>query len=790
MKKRVSKISILILAIALMMPLILFKGEVVKADTKKDISVKTKVGFNDKYKVGYFTPVTISIKNDYKDIQGTVEVKVPTSENKYDSYMKNLSIQKGTEKVVTINVPVKQAFLKYEISIKDGSEEVYSEEIKVGSANNQTVKFVGILSDDFDSLTYLNKFPAPKGVTVSTELIKLDEKEFPDYLRVLQSFDVIIINNFDSSKLSKEAYESLKSWVKLGGTLLVGTGTNYNKTLSIFKDDFIKGKPGEIINVNTSKIYNVATNGDNNNSVSVENLNIQIDGSSTNIQEGNTKLLQTLKIGSGYVAIAGFDFGLKPFVGWANNSAFGEKIFGMINPNFVVSDKFDNSYRNGYFSVSGLVSSLMDKKANINIYLAVLIIYIVLVAPITYFILKKLDKRELMWITVPCMAIVFGVVIYFLGSGTRLSEVVTNNANIISLDSKGVATKNTYVGIFTPKKMNVEVSSKEGKRLESLDNPNYNGDAENAKRNEVDTVIREDKGSLEFKNKSVLASRTLSIPSTTINLGKIESNISLDGDNIKGSIKNSTLYDFEYCYVITPKTYYILGPVKKGQSVNVDKKSGDYVGDVNQLTYDKKIYNLNTANASEEDRFNADLLRMSYSQSMQPTRVKDISVVAITKDTISKPLIVNGKDSVVKDRTIIRMPIVLNFRSGDTMQYPQGFVEHRILNASNVNYDPYGDVFYNTGTPEIIYNIDKNIIVSELKLYLESINGKVGSYNATLEIYDYKQDKYVSKTGDSFNSDEIKKYLNGDNELKIKLTIGNNGEPVQVPEISVKGKVK
>jgi hypothetical protein len=789
MRKVVNKALIFILAIALIIPLVLSKGETVKADTKKDITVKTAVGFNDKYKIGYFTPINISIKNDYKDIQGTVEVKVPTSENKYDSYMKSISIQKGSEKIVTIDVPVKQAFLKYEISIKDGNSEVYNEEVKVGTPNNQTVKFIGILSDDFDSLTYLNKIPAAKGVTLSTELIKLDEKNFPDYLQVLQSFDVIIINNFDSSKLSKEAYESLKGWVKLGGTLLIGTGTNYNKTLNIFKDDFIKGQPGQLTNVNTSKIYNIATNGDNNNSVSVEALNIQLDRSSTNIQEGNVKLLQTIKIGSGYVALAGFDFGLKPFVGWANNSAFGEKLFGMINPDFISSDKYDNGYMNTYYSITEMVNYLMNKKADINIYLIILMIYIVLVAPVSYFILKKLDKREFMWVTVPCVAIVFALVLYFLGSGTRLSSVVSNNSNVINIDSNGFATKSTYAGIFTPKKMSVEVSSKDGQRLESVDNPNYNGNPESAKNNEMDTLIRQDKGSLEFKNKSVLATRVLKIPSTTISMGKIEANISIDGEDIKGTVKNSTSYDFDYCYLVAPKTYYILGPMKKGESITIDKRSGTYSGDVNELAFDNKLYNLNSGNASQEDRYNSNLLRMAYTQSMQSTKVRDISVIAITKDTISKPLVVNGKDAEVKDRTIIRMPVQLSFKSGDDIQYPQGFVEYRIMTVGNINYDSYRGMFYGPGSPEVVYSIDKNMSVSSLNLNIGTNNSNVGKSNANLEIFDYKQNKYVATSADSISGDEINKYINNDNELKIRINLDNN-EQYQVPEVSVKGKVK
>ncbi|WP_160680685.1 hypothetical protein [Clostridium sp. C8-1-8] len=789
MRKNISRLFILVLALTLAIPAFLLKGEATKAVTKKNISVKTTVGFNDKYKIGYFTTMNMDIKNDYKDIQGTVEVRVPTAQNKYNVYTKSLSMQKGSEKVIAIDVPVKQGFLKYQIVIKDGKDEVFTDEVKVGNTTNQTVKFLGILSDDFDSLTYFNKVPAAKGITFSTEQIKLDEKNFPENIQVLQAFDVIVINNFDTSKLSKEAYDNLKKWVNLGGTLVIGTGTNYNKTLGIFKDDFIKGKPGQLTNINTNQIYSIATNGDNKNSVSLEALDISLENGIPNIQEGSFKLLQTIKIGSGSVGVASFDFGLKPFTGWANNSAFEEKVLDMVNEDFSKNYR-DSAYMEQYYTIDQLLRDLNNRDVNINNFVIVLLIYIVLVAPVSYIILKKMDKREFMWITVPCISLVFGIIIYFLGSGSRLADVTTNNANIITVESTGVANKNTYSGIFTPKKMIVEASGKNGEKLDPIDNPNYGGDQSNIQLNEVDTIVKEDKGTLEFRNKSVLTPKVLKMPSINVNVGKIETDIVLDGSDIKGTVKNNTSYNFDYCFIITPHQYYKVGTVKKGESISIPAKTGTYGGNIDELVYNTSLVGRQSnGRQSAEDSSNTQLLRAAFSEGSQKFsgNVTGITIIGISKDTASKPLLVNGKDTLVKDRTVIKAPVKVNFKNGDNITYPAGYVDSQIVGAVD-KYDDYNQVFFGPSTPEVLYMIDKSMVVTDIDLNLNTVNGK-GSANVSREIYNYKEDKYENLSKDKLSGDDIGKYVNKNNEMKLRFNLSNS-QQCERPAISVKGKVK
>jgi hypothetical protein len=202
----------------------------VAAADKDKLDVKVSVGFNDIYKIGFSTPINITIQNKYEDINGEVEIRVPSSVGKYMSYVKPISLQKDAEKVVTINVPVGVNRPKYTMNIYNGKSKVYEDSITMGMTTNDATSFIGILSDDFDSLSYINKVPASSGMSLLTKVIKLDDKNFPEDIFTLNAFNVLVINDFDTSSFSKLQYDILKQWVGNGGTLLIGTGSMCSKT--------------------------------------------------------------------------------------------------------------------------------------------------------------------------------------------------------------------------------------------------------------------------------------------------------------------------------------------------------------------------------------------------------------------------------------------------------------------------------------------------------------------------------------------------------------------------------
>lgn len=761
------------------------------------LEVNTVVGFNDVYKIGYPTPINVNIKNNFKDINGEVEIRVPSSPGKYMSYVKPVSLQKGAEKTITINVPIgNDNRTKYAVNIYDGGDRIFDDTITTVASNNITT-FIGIMSDDFDSLSYINSVPASAGVSLITKTIRLDEKNFPEDIFTLNAFNIIVINDFDTSRFSKSQYEILKQWVRNGGTLIIGTGSKYNKTLSVFKDDFIEGSQGSVQEISTSKIYELATNGDNRNETKVEALALRIKDSTVVMEDRNISLVQAHSKGKGVVGVMAFDMGKAPFANWNNNTAFMEKVLELVNPGLAGTNTKSNnanSFRNNTYALQEAVNQFSEMAApkTASFYL-ILLIYVLVVAPVSYIILKKLDKREWMWLTVPALAIIFGAVVYVTGSGTRLSQITTNVVSYISLDKNGNASTDTYAGILNTNKSKVKVSGQNGERLLPVNNNSYTDQTFEKEVPEA-TIFAGENGRIEYKNSSLLETKILQIQENTLDIGKIETNLKLKNGKITGTVKNSTGLDLTDCLLVMPDGYYKIDSLKSGADVNLDNiTQGSHEGNfhimISDVFFNRNYSRVNAATETDRKR-NLDLRQegniLQRMFDYGNGQINGINFIAFSKTQIHEPLLVNDIPAKKNERNIIFMPVDVKFADEGKMEYPLGFIPFEVINTSNLNYDMAISRFYGSGSAELIYKLDKDMLVEEFEVNTSKLQFK--SFNAGYSIYNIRKQTYESVTDKVINGESVKDYLTPENTLKMKIEV-TDGE-IGVPQMAAKGRNK
>lgn len=780
------------LALIICFTVLLCFGMRAEAATSDKINVKVELGFNNNYKIGYSAPINMTIDNKYKDIQGEVEIRVPSSSGKYVSYVKQLSMQKDSQKSITINVPIGGNRINYKVLIHNGKDIVYQDEIKIDNTANNVTEFIGILSEDKDSLTYINLVPSPKGMSVLTKPIMLNEKNFPEDFLVLKNFSILVVNNFDTTKLSKTQYEVIKQWVKDGGTLLIGTGSNHAKTLGAFKDDFIKGSIGKVTTVNTSKINNLATNGDNNSKVNMDVLDMNIENSKTNMVDVGVNLVQSLSIGKGVVGVVAFDLGQSPFVGWNNNSQFAQRLLEIINPKLIDLNQGMNKglEQNTYMlrDIMNQFSELGSAKTS-NFYI-IIFIYILVVAPLSYIVLKKLDKRELMWITVPVIAIIFGFIVFVSGAGGRINKVTANVVSTIYIDKDGNSGVSTYGGIFTPKKMKLKVQSKEGKKLFNISEPNYGDPSQSTTNADLEAKVYTDgNGGIEYYNTSILQNAVVQIQQQNLALGKIAAEIKIKENGFTGEVKNSTKLALEDCYILTPSEYYKIGDLKVGESKTLTAKSGTYQGNINefanQIFMNNGNYNTSGMTQSNDNLQKMFMFNLMFNQNN--ATVDGITFVGFSKTAIEAPLIINnGAEAVKNERNILVMPLTVSFKEGNNVNYPLGFVPYEIVPGSTLQYEIYSKRFNGNGIVEIEYSIDKEANIETIDIELDKLSYK--GVDPIVKIYNITNNSYEEIKNKKITGDVLKKYLDKNNKFKINLQVTNGDSAI--PKVSANGKVK
>ncbi|MEZ4836836.1 MAG: hypothetical protein R2873_33395 [Caldilineaceae bacterium] len=84
-------------------------------------------------------------------------------------------------------------------------------------------------------------------------------------------------------------------------------------------------------------------------------------------------------------------------------------------------------------------------------------IYILLVGPVNYLLLRRMRRLGWAWITIPLLTLVFSVGAFGLGYGLRGNDLILNKIALIRPATGGVTEVTSYMGLFSPAQESYEI---------------------------------------------------------------------------------------------------------------------------------------------------------------------------------------------------------------------------------------------------------------------------------------------------------------------------------------------
>ena len=249
------------------------------------------------------------------------------------------------------------------------------------------------------------------GFTTIIENVNLDENIILDNKLNIDGLDVILINNYNLGNFKKEHYDALNSWVSSGGTLVISAGANEGKTIKNINKEFLNVTYGY-------KEANIDLLGEN---INLINSTLEIKEGEVIIESNNIPLAYSVKRGKGEIIITSFDLGLEPFISSSKASEFIKVILKNTEKRLV-------AYQNGkmmpiYYGANNITNSVpVEKIVSFETIVGIVAIYAVIVGFLLYYILKKLNKRDLTWIFVPYFYYIYNNYL-LVGSSTRLKTL-------------------------------------------------------------------------------------------------------------------------------------------------------------------------------------------------------------------------------------------------------------------------------------------------------------------------------------------------------------------------------
>ncbi|HHW68080.1 MAG TPA: hypothetical protein GXX16_10370 [Epulopiscium sp.] len=804
---------VIAMILSIILPFVTYAAET------EDIIIKGEIGFNNKYKVGGTTPITIEITNNGEDFKGEVQVKILKEEynnvTDYIVYAKDIELPRGSTKKFDMVVTTSNMQRYFNIELTDGKKSIAKKTI-YATAFPPESRFVGVLSEDPQSLKYLKNVGF--GEVIGNKLIELDENNFPTDINILNDFETVFINNFDTSKLSKEQINIMNQWVQSGGILILGTGPNSDKVL--------KGLGSEIASVVNKGITHTTD------FTAMEQLGEKTLDSGQPLQialldikngedilfSGNLPITTLIHEETGSVIIHHFDLGINPFAQWDGNRYMLTELYIKHIPVFAqtsnTSDSYDyDPYLNPY------TLRLFPRQQQTGLVIGVLIIisvYIILVGPILYWILKVKDKREYGWFIIPILAFAFSGGIYLLSYKTIFNAPVGSSIGIVRLNT-GETTSSLSIsaGFFTPDTGESKITFAENiqPRVSYVDSSwdFRNRVINNGIKTEVISAkIRiGNANELIFYNDQSWAMNTVTASHTVNFAGPINASLTFKDNNLIGTIENHLGFDLETCILVVGDHYYYLDTLKNDDAMYIEKQISSRA----KYRYEAldeifgSVYDINAMNkkwgrelskeeihrliqrreifVNSNDRYH--ITTNSFNaQNIYGNNESTIVLYGYSEESLFGDVKINDKEIRNYNQNLFIIPLEIDYSKADQIEIPYGIIKPYITGNLGFSVEEYDQSIYihSSGSLDLTYSIDPSIKLDEFQIQFMKSSSVDGSYIFNNESGIWEELSILPY------EENVQKYRNSEGQIQIRFDVlvdDQKDNRMEIPKLRLKG---
>ncbi|ODV55000.1 hypothetical protein [Lysinibacillus fusiformis] len=797
MKK--TKITALTLLVMLLMSFLLPSTQ---AQAAASLEVKATAGISGKAKYQSVVPLQVTVKNNGPDFSGDMAINSSNSYEAASALVVPIDIAAGEEKTFTFYLDGladngysdADLFAFYEGNIEKGKKIAYKGTKRLQSNFlDPTSTFVYTLTDKSDRLSALLRLSSfvPQNNVEIFNINQLKDYTFPEDEQGLAMANVIVVDEIAIADLAQKQQEALLKWVQDGGTLLLGASDQVDATAGIFKDYLPMSLSQEMTSISAETLTKLSGGGIFTQPISIHTATNH-EGSLPVLTENNIVLASKKKIGSGEIIQTAFSLGDQPLASMDGYAALLAKLIdiqsisqqGMMSQGQSPLDQISYELRN----INELFPSF---EVSVSYMLIVIILYIIIIGPVLYFVLKKIDKREHAWWIIPVFSIVLSIGLFIVGAKDRVVQPQVQQSAFYKVNEDSSLNGYYVESILTNRSGDFIVNT--DKNTTAVAMRNYN--------NFTGTVgdLHESSYIKENANGSTLTLRDLNYWSvqsfggktSAQNIGKMDVDITLKNEKLTGTIKNNFPFELKDVTLISGVKEVKLGDIKANGTLQVDKEMKTTV-----LQKPSVFNSYNYSYPSQKDE-------------VDPMRVERMKTLAL-------PLVENDRQPILTawtDQAIVgaeletsanMSPITMLVQpfkgkvelSGPfTMKRNNFTYSLNSLSASGY-FDKIDEELNNWYLSDGLYELtmampdqfmDAVESLNELTISNKDVKRmQLSIWNNTTNMYEPLVD-----TKQVFTNN-IKNYINQDSEVRLEIKYGPDptGEQTKLPEIELKGVAK
>ena len=752
----------------------------VKAYTYYEIDAE--LGYDNQAKYGRYVPVRIDIFSQ-EDFVGTISVQRVASDGSTQISTYPVDIAGPGNQVIDMQLPLVDKNREFVFVLKNSSgDEVKRKKESVEVLNSDyTELFIGVVDDDGTAKKLFNEknigeYSNTDFPYVLTRALTLKPSQIKgDFEYTLDCLDIIVVTDSSMKLLSDENIECLLNWVAAGNTLIMEHAGNFNPAFDGLYEEAFENRLS-----------------------SDELLRPGLWVFGLDYEDGQIGFFTSFIEGSSFLSFAATNPELIGMIFRRNCSP--ERINNIIKADMYYLGK-DDSY-----SVQYMLNTAIGKEApDIKQYILVISLYILLVGPVLFLVLRKKDRSRFIFPLVLVFACIFSFVINKMGENTRFTDMFLQYASIVDIGKEDV-NETTYICANVPYKdtyyMRVSDAYRVLQLTELRDSESEVFEVSDIEER-IEFVYAEDEIKLILENNVPFSRSYLEASRRHENTGnwQLVEDITYYDGVFTGSVINESSKDYEYVAVIAYGKILLLGNLKAGERIDV------YDATVLTLPY----YSSDAADRimgidilSEEQGGDEDDL---YKTLNGKAGIVEYVINRYFNTKSTSPVLIGFTDDRedtfrFDDRyeafgfTMIYKDVDINTSIGNLSFTPVPYTDVENLDSSS-SYDAYSNTTYSSRL-RLQYKFDDAESLVRIIFDLGKEAGKediyYGTFDGTARFYNYETLAYdeVNILKEYFYMSELEPYLKEDGDgytLTVQYDVSTKGQfrytEVKLPEVSV-----
>ena len=520
------------------------------------LTMDARILLNGNARIGSWMAIEVHLVNDGPAVSG--ELRLAGGSQGQTRFGAAVDLPTQSDKIYTLYAQPPAFGSELEIVLAAGDQKVASTKARF-SIHDTTQLVVAVVGERPEAIVE-NVRLLPNQNGVAPLVMSLTPEDLPERVEGWNMLDRIVWQDIDATRLSASQLDAIRGWVANGGRLVIAGGTAGPRSLAAFPDVLLPYRPTAITDVAPASLAGVLGELPES-ATDLPALSGELTGGRALATVGDDVVVAAERpYGLGQVTLLGFD----PAAEWIAESSASDGLWRRLLPprtsgGLVFAD--DNMLVS---AVSQLPSLALPPITGMIVLLGA---YILLIGPVNYLVLRRLDRREWAWLTMPILILAFTAGAFGFGAALRGNDVIVNEVAIVS-GAPGATdgSAQVYVGIFSPSRGRYQVSVPGGALLSSPINDFFGG--QGGVSTQLD-VLQGDPARVRDLAVGFGSLRAIRAE-TPVTVPLIETDLRLEDGRLMGTVKNLSNERLEKPAVVLGGTVANLEDLEPGAVATVD----------------------------------------------------------------------------------------------------------------------------------------------------------------------------------------------------------------------------